>query len=221
VKPWYGKYSAALAERGWPVDAMALHLYPLADQGPGTRAAYIRTMRAWLAERGWTGPVWDTEVNYGDRRDFATEIVIVPQGRAAGWVARTYIDSLALGIDRVHWYTWNGQILGIDQVDPATGQILPAGQAFLTVQDWLVGAYWQGCTGELMEPTGEPGALTTCTVAWPDGRTGRILFSHGAATTVPVPAGASEVCQLDGSCAPPVGDTLPVGTSPQLVRFTT
>ena len=56
VKPWYGKYSAALAERGWPVDAMAVHLYPLADQGAGTRAAYVRLMRAWLAERGWTGP---------------------------------------------------------------------------------------------------------------------------------------------------------------------
>ena len=45
VKPWYGKYSAALAERGWPVDAMAVHLYPLADQGAGTRAAYLRLMR--------------------------------------------------------------------------------------------------------------------------------------------------------------------------------
>jgi hypothetical protein len=220
VKAWYGKYAAALAERGWPVDAMAVHLYPLADQGAGTRAAYIRTMRAWLAERGWTGPLWDTEVNYGDRRDFAPEKVEVPQAQAAAWVARTYIDSLALGIDEVYWYSWNDHILGIDQVDPQTGQILAAGQAYLTVQDWLVGSYWQGCTGELMEPTGEAGAVTTCSLAAADGSPARILFSHGGPSTVPMPDGAQEVCLLDGACSAPSGDTLPVGAAPILVRMT-
>jgi hypothetical protein len=219
VKAWYGKYTAALAERGWPVDAMAVHLYPLADQGAGTRAAYIRTMRAWLAERGWTGPVWDTEVNYGDRRDFATEIVQVPQPRAASWVARTYIDSLALGIDRVHWYSWNDHILGIDQVDAQSGEVLPAGQAFLTVQEWLVGSWWQGCTGELMDPTGESGAVTTCALATVDRLPARILFSHGEATSIPMPEGAMQVCQLDGTCAAAQGDALPVGTAPILVRL--
>lgn len=219
VKAWYGKYADALQERGWPLDAMAVHLYPLADQGVGTRAAYIRTMRAWLAERGWTGPVWDTEVNYGDRRDFAPEKVVVPQARAASWVARTYIDSLALGIDRVHWYSWNDHILGIDQVDPDTGQILPAGQAFLTVQDWLVGGYWQGCSGELMEPTGESGAVTQCDIAGSDGSPARILFSHGAPTTIDMPAGVQEICQLDGTCAQPGGGTLPVGAAPVLLRL--
>jgi hypothetical protein len=219
VKAWYGKYAAALAERGWPLDAMAVHLYPLADQGAGTRAAYIRVIRSWLAERGWTGPVWDTEVNYGDRRDFAPEKVLVPQGRAAAWVARTYIDSLALGIDRVSWYSWNDHILGIDQVDPQSGEILPAGRAYLTVQDWLVGATWLGCSGELMDPTGEAGAVTTCDLTSADGQPARILFSHGGATSVAMPEGAAEVCQLDGSCAQPSGKALPVGTAPVLVRL--
>jgi hypothetical protein len=219
VKPWYGKYSAALAERGWPVDAMAVHLYPLADQGVGTRAAYVRLMKGWLAERGWTGPVWDTEVNFGDRRDFATEIVVVPQEVAAGWVARTYIDSLALGIDRVYWYSWNDHILGIDQVDEQTGEILPAGQAYLTVQDWFAGAYWQGCTGELTEPTGEDGALTTCDVTTGDGLPARIVFSHGAGGSIPMPEGATQVCRLDGRCEPAAGETLAVTADPILVRF--
>jgi hypothetical protein len=177
-------------------------------------------MRAWLAERGWTGPLWDTEVNYGDRRDFAPEKVEVPQAQAAAWVARTYIDSLALGIDEVYWYSWNDHILGIDQVDPQTGQILPAGQAYLIVQDWLVGSYWQGCTGELMEPTGEAGAVTTCSLAAADGSPARILFSHGGPSTVPMPDGAQEVCLLDGACSAPSGDTLPVGAAPILVRMT-
>ncbi|MCU0262519.1 MAG: beta-galactosidase [Candidatus Nanopelagicales bacterium] len=219
VKPWYGKYSAALAERGWPVDAMAVHLYPLADQGVDTRATYVRLMRDWLAERGWTGPVWDTEVNFGDRRDFATEIVVVPQEVAAGWVARTYIDSLALGIDRVYWYGWNIPILGIDQVDTQTGAILPAGQAYLTVQDWFDGAYWQGCTGELMEPTGEDVALTTCDLATGDRLPAQILFTHSGSTSVPMPEGAIQVCRLDGTCEPASGESLEITAEPILVRL--
>ncbi len=178
-----------------------------------------RLMRTWLAERGWTGQLWDTEINYGDRRDFAKEKVTVPQARAAGWVARTYIDSLALGMDRVYWYSWNDHILGIDQVDAQTGEILPAGQAYLTVQEWFDGAYWQGCTGELMEPTGEEGALTTCELATGDGLPALILFSHTGPATVPMPEGAAQVCRLDGTCEPASGDSLTVTTDPILVRL--
>jgi hypothetical protein len=219
VKPWYGRYAKALAKLGWPVDAMAVHLYPIADQGAGTRAAYTRMIKPWLAKRGWTGPVWDTEINYGDRRDFASQIVVVPRARAAAWVARTYIDSLALGVSRVFWYSWNDHLLGIDQIDPQTGATLPAGQAYLTVQQWFADAWWQGCTGELMEPTGEAGALTTCSVQYGTGQRARILFSHGGATTVAMPTGASEVCPLDGTCSAVTGDRLAVGTAPQLVRL--
>jgi len=218
VKPWYGKYSAALADLDWPVDAMAVHLYPLADQGADTRVEYIRTIRAWLAERGWTGPLYDTEVNYGDRRDFATEIVEVPQARAAAWVARTYVDSLALGVDRVYWYSWNDHILGIDQVDPGTGEILPAGQAFLTVQDWLVGSRWEGCSGELMDPTGERGAVTTCEITYRDDTPAQILFTHSGTAEVDLPEDAATVCAVDGACAEPGAGTLEVGRSPVLVR---
>ena len=218
VKAWYGKYTAALADQGWPVDAMAVHLYPRADEGAETRAGYVRTMRAWLAERGWTGPVWDTEVNYGDRRDFATEKVTVPQDVAVGWVARTYIDSLALGVQRVYWYSWNDHILGIDQIDPSTSEILPAGQAYLTVQDWFDGAYWEGCTGELMQPTGDPGSLTTCTLTTRDGTPAQILFTNEGTTTIPTPQGAGEVCRLDGTCAPISGDELEVTPDPILLR---
>ncbi len=219
VKPWYGKYSAALAERGWPVDAMAVHLYPLADQGAETRADYARLMKGWLAERGWTGPVWDTEISFGDRRDFAKEKVVVPQDVAVGWVARTYIDSLALGIGRVYWYGWNIPVLGIDQVDATTGEILPAGQAYLTVQEWFDGAYWQGCTGELMEPTGDTGALTTCELATGDGLPAQILFSHKGPATIPMPGGATQVCRLDGTCEPASGQSLEITADPILVRL--
>lgn len=218
VKAWFDKYSAGLAEAGWPVDAMAVHLYPLAEEGPDERAGYIRTMRSWLAERGWTGPLWDTEVNYGDRRDFAKVVVEVPQDTAVGWVARTYIDSLALGVDRVYWYTWNKSILGIDLTDPATGEVLPAGKAYLTVQDWLAGAQWAGCAGGLMDPGSSEEPVTTCQLTDRDGRDAQILYTIEGSQTVPLPDGASTVCRLDGNCAAAEGGELEVGTEPVLVR---
>ncbi len=217
VKAWYAKYTAGLAQRDWPVDVMAVHLYPRADEGVEERAGYIRTMRQWLAERGWSGPVWDTEVNFGDRRDFAVEQVTVGQEQATAWVARTYIDSLALGIDRAYWYGWNDHILGIDQVDPGSGRILPAGQAYLTVQDWLRGARWRGCTGELMEPTGERGRVTTCSLRTREGRDAQLLFTHAGTARVDLPSGAAEVCRLDGSCEPTDRPRLKVGTTPVMV----
>ncbi len=216
VRRWYDGYVRGLAERGWPVDALAVHLYPKAEQGVGTRAAYIRTMRAWLAQRGWTGPVWDTEVNFGDRRDFATTTVVVPQRTAAAWVARTYLDSLALGVQRVYWYAWNDHILGIDQVDARTGAILPAGRAYLTVQKWLDRATWHGCTGELMVPTGQSGALTTCRTTLRGGAPGLIVFTNRGTTTMANPGG--RICRLDGQCATLKGARLTVGPSPVLIR---
>lgn len=218
VKKWYGKYASALAARGWPVDAMAVHLYPRADEGPDERAGYIRFMRSWLAERGWTGQLWDTEINYGDRRDFAKEEVVIGQRTAEAWVGRTYLDSLALGIDRVYWYAWNDHILGIDQISLRTGQILPAGRAYLTIQQWLSGATWWGCSGELMQPTGRKGAVTTCEFTDAEGTRSYVLFTHRGTAKVGRPAGTDRVCTLDGSCAPAKGTTLKVGRTPLLVR---
>ncbi len=219
VKPFYERYLAHLAGFGWPVDALAVHLYPRADEGVEKRADYIRFLRPWLAERGWTGPVWDTEINYGERRSFAAEFVIVPQRVAVRWVARTYIDSLALGIERVHWYAWNDHILGIDQIDEATSWILPAGRAYLTTQAWLDRTRWDGCDGELVAPTGDRGALTSCSLTSRSGTPSLILFTHRGSTRIRWPEGARRICRLDGSCERVSGTRLRVTREPVLLRL--
>ncbi len=219
VKAWYGRYAAALAERGWPVDAMAVHLYPLADEGPDERAEYIALMRRWLAERGWTGPLWDTEVNFGDRREFAEEEVVVSQKTASAWVARTYIDSLALGIDRTYWYAWNDHILGIDQVTELGGRVLPAGTAYLTIQRWLTGATWRGCKGELIAPTGRRGALTQCDLTDKWGNSGLIAFTHRGTAKLARPEALNQRCTLDGACLPVTKSRLTIGRAPVLLSL--
>jgi hypothetical protein len=219
-KSFYTGYSDALKAKGWPVDVMAVHLYPLADQGPQTRDDYIRGIMSWLADRGWTGPVWDTEVNFGDRRDFAKKKVTVATEDAPAYLARTYLDGLALGLGRAYWYTWNDHLLGIDLVDPATGAVQPAGQAYLTLQDWLAGGTMQGCTGEITKPTGSQGAISTCQFVLADGRPGQITWTHKGTTAVAAPEGTTALCNLDGTCNTLTpGAAFEVGTEPVLLRL--
>ena len=71
-----------------------------------------------------------------------------------------------------------------------------------------------------MEPTGEAGALTTCDLTTGDGLPAQILFSHKGPATIPMPAGAAQVCRLDGTCEPVSGGLhLQVTANPILVRF--
>lgn len=221
VKDFFEQYAAALAAHGWPLDAMAVHLYPPAQYGPDTRVKYIRLMKSWLATRGWTGQLWDTEINYGDRRDFAKVKFTIPQSIAPGYVARTYLDSLSLDIARVYWYSWNDHILGIDQINEGTGAILPAGQAYLTIQDWLVGARLQQCTGETVNPTGDTDGITTCAFTGADGGRFTVLYTSGKSANISTPAGAEQLCTLDGQCQSLKGvSAIQVGGSPVLVRLT-
>ncbi|MGV1003222.1 MAG: endo-1,4-beta-xylanase [Candidatus Nanopelagicales bacterium] len=220
VKDFYEKYAAALKVAGWPIDAMSAQLYPPAEKGPDTRVEYIRIMKKWLSERGWTGELWDTEINYGDRRDFAEVKVTIPQSIAPGYVARTYLDSLALGVQRVYWYAWNDHILGIDQIAEGTNEILPAGQAYLTLQDWLIGATLQQCSGETVEPSASGDGTTTCSFTGTDGKRFDVMYTSGKSTDLETPEGAAEVCLLDGKCQSLASvASLQVGGSPILVRY--
>jgi hypothetical protein len=70
-----------------------------------------------------------------------------------------------------------------------------------------------------MDPTGQPGALTTCDIATGDGLPAQILFSHKGPATIAMPEGAAQICRLDGTCEPVLGDSLNVTANPILIRF--
>ncbi|MCB0905408.1 MAG: hypothetical protein KDC17_14635, partial [Actinobacteria bacterium] len=143
TESFFVRYARAIHEAGDPVDAMAVHLYPVdTSKGPEARVGSIRAAQRVMNRVGIDRPLWDTEVNYGDRRPGLPQVVPDPQ-TAATYLARTYIDSVRLGIQRTYWYGWDSHVLGIDLTD-ASG-VTPAGRAFLTVRDWLTGARVAGC----------------------------------------------------------------------------
>jgi hypothetical protein len=169
------------------VDALSVHLYPVNPrQGPDSRVASINAVRQVMRRVGLNKPLWDTEVNYGDRRTAATQVVPKPK-KAATYVARTYLDSARYDIARTFWYGWDIDVLGISLTNP-DGSTTRAGMSFLTISDWLSGQSWKGCKTS--------GAVTTCRV----GAT-RILYASQA-TTVKRPAGLKTRCTLAGKCSP-------------------
>jgi hypothetical protein len=131
-------------------------------------------------------PLWDTEVNYGDRRSAATQVVPSPK-KAATYVARTYLDSARYGIARTFWYGWDINVLGISMSLP-DGSPTRAGLAYTTVEDWMQAGKWRGCATSA--------GVTRCRVGG-----SQIVFASGK-KTITLPKGLSERCTLNGTCKP-------------------
>jgi len=147
-RPTFWKdFAKALKKAGWPVDAANVHPYSKKPDYLAKRAKIIAKTKAFYKKYGFKGPIWDTEVNYGDRRGLGKgwKQVVYTGDKAAGMLARTYIDSMRTGVQRVFWYGWDSHILGLDTIDKKTKQMTAAGVAFHIVEEWMVGNTWYGC----------------------------------------------------------------------------
>lgn len=196
TESFFFRYLREIKKQGANVDAVSVHLYPIdRKEGPDARIASIQAARKVMSSVGLGGKaLWDTEVNYGDRRSAP---VYVPKAKkASAYVARTFLDSARYGIDRTFWYGWDIDVLGISLT--AGGVPTPAGKAFLNVREWMTAGSWKGCQGS---------AVTTCTV----GAT-KIVYAK-ANTTIPKPAGVTQVTKLDGTTKA-AGSTIKVGIAP-------
>ncbi len=204
TESFFVRYARALHELGDPVDAMAVHLYPVdTRKGPDTRARSIRAAQKVLNKVGIDKPLWDTEVNYGDRRPGLPQVVPDSQ-TAATYTARTFLDAATLGIARTYWYGWDLSVLGIDMTD-ASG-VTSAGRAFLTVRDWLVDARPAGCS--------DGGGVRRCHFTDVGGAPFTVVWATGSA--VDLTTEGLEVCRLDDSCGPSAQIT--VDAAPVLLR---
>ena len=192
-KRFYPAYLRELKALGWPVDVWAAHTYPASLGTPVERAGLARVYQSVLAAEGAPDlPIWDTENNFGLAGPGAEnpDQDIVGK-RAADWTARTYLDSLRLGISRVYWYAWGPEndLVGIQM---NTGS--PAAQAYTTLQDWIVGADLQRVLAghaATTSPAGSPRTGKAFRIVYPE--RGREAFKT---------KGFSQVCSLDGTCKP-------------------
>jgi hypothetical protein len=189
--PFHKFYPAFLEElkaRNWPVDVFAAHTYPYSLGSPVDRAALARQWIAMLQAAGAPAlPLWDTENNFGLKGPGASPDADIIGPRAGEWAARTYLDALRLGISRVYWYAWapDADLLGIQMNNGSTAAI-----ALNTLQGWIVGTTFNGCTGT---------AKVTCTFTKGGVRT-RVVWAETGTQSFKVPSRFKQICRLDGRC---------------------
>ncbi len=144
---FYPDYLAALREFDWPIDAFAVHLYPLPGGTPRDRAFLLGMMNTALRiAEAPALPIWETEINYGITNPGTGDAArFIPDAEIPAYVSRTYIDSLRYGIARSYWYAWTPEyrLLGIQMWN---GYL--ATQAYGRVREWVVDSTFHGCSTE-------------------------------------------------------------------------
>jgi hypothetical protein len=203
-KKFYPAFLAELKARNWPVDVFAAHTYPASLGTPVDRGYLAKLWESTLAAAGAPDlPLWDTENNFGLAGPGAANPDQDIEGQtAASWTARTYLDALRLGISRVYWYSWGPDL---DLVGIQMHEGTPAAVAYKTLQDWIVGATFQGCNGS---------AKVTCRFA-KDGKQFRIVWPEKGNASFKT-KGAAQVCSLDGTCTAVKGTKLAVSSPVKL-----
>ena len=194
VGPWGKAYGKAMKAVKWPVHVVSAHFYPPAKNGPSTRVAYIKKVKAYYKKYGAKSkPLWDTEMNYGDLRSYMKVKRSYTGATAATYVARTYVDSMRYGVKRVFWYLWDANVLGTAMTSGGQhGAIQSGGVAFLQIRYWMSGKAWLGCKTKA--------SVTTCTVRSGNGSKQYIRYS-AKKKAYKAPA-AGTIRYLDGSSAP-------------------
>ena len=194
---FYAKYLSELSSRDWPVDVLAMHTYPKADGDPVARGKLIEMAKKVITDSGAPAdiPIWDTELNYGLAGPGVLPKQKITGTKAAGWVVRTYIDDLRYGIERSYWYIWTQKpyaLLGI-QAYPGS----PAEQGFFSVESWVVGSSFEGCT--------ESGNVVTCNFTRA-GQKSIVAWANTGTASFPTPAGSTLVCDPMQKCEKPSSD---------------
>ena len=125
--------SAFLAAGGGKyADILGFHGY-WNDPKPEAIVGIVKRFRDLFAMHGLADkPVWDTEGGWPATMED-------PDAQAA-FVARSYLIKWAIGVDRFHWYAYEGGGANYGKLwDKSRGLLMP-GRAYRTVNRWLVGA---------------------------------------------------------------------------------
>lgn len=204
---FYPEYLVGLRNLGWPIDAVAVSLYPLPEGGPRERALLIGMMTTALRiAEAPPLPIWETEINYGITNPGTGDAArAIPDSLIPTYVSRTYVDSLRFGIARTYWYAWTPEyrLLGIQMWNGYT-----ATRAYARVREWMIDSTFHGCS--------TTGVVVLCNFD----RSGSPFFvaytDDDSATAVTTPVGMTVYQGMDGVTSG-AGPSVPISGSPVLI----
>jgi hypothetical protein len=144
------------------VDIIGYHFYtPVGsqdktEQRPESMIPAVKKVKAIMAKHGIASkPLWNTGIGYWNVNSDGTpetmngvdsKWIRLKREQAAAWVSRTFIIGWALGLERVFWYAWDNENMGL--IEPGTKALKPAAKAYQTTYDWLVGATMSYCRND-------------------------------------------------------------------------
>jgi hypothetical protein len=135
--PWFREF---LSQGGGQyVDVIGYHFY-VTPWPPEAMVALVEKVKQAMRANGvGNKPIWNTESGWLRSRQPISEEV------GAAYLARSYILLWAEGVQRFYWYAWDDS--GVSVPTTRTDNRTPtlAGEAFGTMQKWLVGARMDWC----------------------------------------------------------------------------
>lgn len=135
--PWFEEFLKKGG--GQYVDVIGYHFY--VAKLPEELVPLIQRVREVISENGLADkPLWNTESGWIAAARVDSEEV------AGGILARAYILAWASGVQRFYWYAWDNQLMGITTYKEVERRVTPAGHAYESMQQWLVGARMDSCT---------------------------------------------------------------------------
>ncbi|MGH8892616.1 MAG: GH39 family glycosyl hydrolase [Actinomycetes bacterium] len=191
------------------VDVVSLQLYPDSSGTPETAMQLLEAAKVTLDRHEVNKPIWNTEVNYGLT---GIDVEPAPVEAQQAKVARTMLLNAANDVDRVYWYGWDQQG-NVDTLltEPDGSALTPAGTAYLTVQDWLVGSVVESCDIDSV-------GTYTCTLRRSDS-VRRVYWNPSGNSQLNLPPSATVYQRLDGDQTRATkGHSQDVGTLPLMVE---
>jgi hypothetical protein len=200
-RAFFPPYLEALKKDGWPkdLDVWAVHAYPVSTGKPADRRNQIELFKKSLTDAGAPNkPIWETELNFGlagPGPNFPA--VNFDPAVEAQLIKQAYLDSVALGLARVYWYSWvpDG---GATQLGVILYRNTEAALAFDFLLKSMDGASATGC-----KDLNESGTSKVCSFNAPVGVTPQsfsIAWSINQPGTFTVPAGVTKACDYKNVC---------------------
>ncbi len=122
------------------VDVIGFHFY-VTPGSPEDLVPLIQSVQQVLSENGLSNkPIWNTETGWFSPAKIDSEEL------AAGYLARAYILSWAAGVQRFYWYAWDNRLMAIVTYKEESHTLTPAGRAYNTMEQWLIGTRMDGCS---------------------------------------------------------------------------
>jgi GH35 family endo-1,4-beta-xylanase len=189
------------------VDVIGYHFY-VYPHPPEAMLPLIEKVKQTMKDNGVEHkPIWDTELGWAEPKPFPSDEL------AAAYLARALILSWAAGIQRVYWYAWdNHSWVSIETTGADNKTVRPAGQAYETIQKWLLGASMETCNEAV-------GQVWICRLHRGDKWQWITWTLDNAGKIIPAPSSwhAQSVTPLLGEPQAVKGSSIPISQVPVLV----